>query len=384
MRRIPITILLSLTLAAQVVVGRIATAQNVPQGPAGSPTQDRVIGDVKNIDLPNNKLVVRADAGNMVTILFNEKTVCLATMPGESNLDRAQKKSVTEIQMGDRVYARGSLSDDKKSINARQLVMIPKAEIARKQEREREEWVRRGISGVVVSVNPQSKEFTVQTRGPEGDKPITITAGESSHFRRYAPGSVKFADAKASSLGELKVGDQVRALGERSHDSKRLVAEEIVSGAFRTVGGTVAEVNPQKREVKIILLNTKQELIVGIARDTMIRRITGQLATAIAQGGAPNSPEHGDAKKPAPPIDLQSLLEKVPPMPPQEIRPGDVVIVSATQGNDPSRVTAIAYLTGLDVLLTVLQGKKAPRDAGPRNMDTGLPVGVLEFGIGLP
>jgi hypothetical protein len=79
------------------------------------------------------------------------------------------------------------------------------------------------------------------------------------------------------------------------------------------------------------------------------------------------------------------MLEKTPPMPPQEIRPGDVIIVASTQGADPSRVTAISYLSGLDVLLNVFQGKKPPSDsAGLRNVDTGLPLGVLEFGIGLP
>ena len=38
-------------------------------------------------------------------------------------------------------------------------------------------------------------------------------------MRRYAPDSIKFGDAKPSSFGELKVGDQLRALGDRTRRS---------------------------------------------------------------------------------------------------------------------------------------------------------------------
>jgi transcription antitermination factor NusG len=266
---------------------------------------------------------------------------------------------------------------------ANQVVIMAKADIAQKQEREREEWKLRGVAGQVSALNPAKKEITIMVASAEGPRPIIVTERQGARIRRYSAGSVKFSDAKPSTFDELKVGDQVRALGDKSSDGKRLAAEEIVTGAFRTVGGTVLEVIPQRREVKIAQLSNKQELTILITRETMIRRITPQLANIIANGG--EAEKSSDPKRAKGPVELQGLLEKTPPMPPQEIRPGDVVIVSSTQGADPNRVTAIAYLTGLDVLLSVLQGKKPPADsAGLRNVDTGLPMGVLEFGIGLP
>ena len=43
-----------------------------------------------------------------------------------------------------------------------------------------------------------------------------IIPGQRRVIRRYAPDSVKFADAKESTLAEIKVGDQVRARGDKS------------------------------------------------------------------------------------------------------------------------------------------------------------------------
>ena len=72
-----------------------------------------------------------------------------------------------------------------------------------------------------------------------GDK-ITLTTGAGqtvnvvttpqTTFRRYAPDSVKFSDAKPSSMSELKAGDQARVLGDKTGDA--VTAEVVVSGSF--------------------------------------------------------------------------------------------------------------------------------------------------------
>lgn len=352
-----------------------------PRDASASQTPDRVLGEVRAFDLASKKMSVRVDQAGIVSVVLQDSTLYYRVPPGEKSLEKAEKIPASDIHVGDRVFARGSFSQPDKAVVARQVIMMAKADIVEKQDRERAEWVKRGITGVISAVNPEKREITVQVRTAEGTRPLIIVGREGSRLRRYAPGSVKFTDAKPSDFAELKVGDQIRALGDKSHDGKRYVAEDLVAGAFRTTGGTVLEVIPQRREVKISQISNKQELTILITRDTMIRRITPQMATAILQateGGA-------DKKGAKAPVDLQAMLEKTPPMPPQEIRPGDVIIVASTQGADPSRVTAISYLSGLDVLLNVFQGKKPPSDsAGLRNVDTGLPLGVLEFGIGLP
>src|SRR5437868_6631078 len=81
------------------------------------------------------------------------------------------------------------------------VALNTKAEITAKQTAERAEWQRRGVVGVVSAVNADSKEITIQTRTPEGPKPVIIAAsGPAVKLTRYAPDSIKFADRKPAAI----------------------------------------------------------------------------------------------------------------------------------------------------------------------------------------
>jgi len=80
--------------------------------------------------------------------------------------------------------------------------------------------------------------------------------------------------------------------------------------------------------------------------------------------------------------DFQDMLERMPAVALTEIKAGDVIAVSSTMGADPSRLTAITLVTGVDAILTAMQGPGSARRTV--NLSTGLPSGVLDFGIGQP
>ena len=50
--------------------------------------------------------------------------------------------------------------------------------------------------------------------------------------------------------------------------------------------------------------------------------------------------------------DVGQMLDNLPAMPISELKPGDAIMVSTTQGTDPGRVTAITLLAGVEPLLT--------------------------------
>jgi len=60
--------------------------------------------------------------------------------------------------------------------------------------------------------------------------------------------------------------------------------------------------------------------------------------------------------------DPQQMLERLPPMPLTELKPGDAVIVAGPSGTDVSRLNAIALVAGVEPILT------APRQAGPESV----------------
>jgi hypothetical protein len=332
-----------------------------------------------------------------------------------------EKISLADVGEGDRVVVLGKVAEDQKSVPARILIVATKADLAQKQERDREEWRRRGLVGTVSALNPETKEITLQVRSFAGTQTITIAAGgEKVKFRRYAPDSVRFGDAKPSVLGEIKIGDQLRAKGERSEDGSRFAAEEIVTGTFRSIRGAVESVDAQANEIKVKDTLTGKTVTISISKDSMVRRIPAEFAARMAMRGQrgssgagaqgetagaqarqaqgegenrPRRPEGAGAEggmgyrrrmgggggSP----DLQEMLERMPAVTVAELKPGEMVIVSSTAGADPSRATAIALVTGVDALL---QGAAIRQrgTAGAQGTSLGLPSGALDIGIGLP
>src|SRR5712664_65619 len=186
-----------------VPAGSSASAQQTtpstpasPQGGDPAITPNGAIGEVKVIDAPAKQLIIKTDAGTLVTVALGDKTVYMRLAPGEKTLTNAAKIAFTEVGEGDRVWARGKVADDRKSVPATALIVMNKADIAKKQEAERAEWKRRGVLGIITALKPESKEITISSRSLMGQQSVTIPVSDKVEMRRYAPDSIKFADAK--------------------------------------------------------------------------------------------------------------------------------------------------------------------------------------------
>ena len=111
---------------------------------------------------------------------------------------------------------------------------MKKADVAEKQQHDREDWQKNGVAGVVKSVEAATGTITLST-GTLAANAITIHVAKDTIIRRYAPNSVKFDDARPGTLDQIKPGDQLRARGTKSADGKDITATEIVSGTFRSI-----------------------------------------------------------------------------------------------------------------------------------------------------
>lgn len=408
--------LATLTLAAGAIAsGQTPSSSSTPQqGTDAGVTPNGVIGEVTAIDMAAKQMIIKTDAGSVVIATLSDSTIYMRVPPGEKTLDKATRIAAQDVAVGDRVFARGMMADDRKSVPARIVIVMTKTDIAQKHERDRAEWQRRGIVGVISALNAETKEVTVTTRvRGAGPQPIIINASASSvTFRRYAPDSVKFSDARQSSFAELKVGDQLRALGEKNADNTRFTPEEIVSGSFRTIGGPVVAINAAAGEVKINDLTTKQPVTAQVRQDSVLRRIPPEMATMMAMrmsgGGAPGAggpggatqggagggrpgggPGGGGGGQGGGPrmgggggVDFQEILERLPAITLAELKAGDMIIVSGTAGAEPSRVTAIAVVSGVEPLLNAMQARQAAAPAaGPQAAPSNTGI---NFGIGLP
>ena len=172
---------------------------------------------------------------------------------------------------------------------------MSKDDVAKKQATDREEWDR-GISGVVKAVDPEKKVVTVTVRGFGGGRDVAVLSDKSA-FRRYAPDSVKFSDAKTSTFAEVKVGDQVRARGKSSEDNQQFTADEIVSGTFHHMAATVKSVDAASGTLVVTDLDAKKPVTVHTNADSTLRKMPEQMAQFLAArlqaGGGPGGGGRG-------------------------------------------------------------------------------------------
>ncbi|MGZ5481988.1 MAG: hypothetical protein ACXWID_08395 [Pyrinomonadaceae bacterium] len=390
----------TLSFIGLFVVFAFATAQAIsisPQQP-GDPSikTTSVLGKVTEINAAAGTLSVKTDAGSVVLVNTSEKTTFDRMPPGETDRTKAIKTSLTEITVGDGVYVRGFVAADRKSIPAQQIVVVSQSDIAKKQEKERMEWRRRGISGIVASTNPATKEVTITNRALMGaPQSVVIPITDKTKVLRYPPDSIpKYSDAKRSSFEEVKVGDQLRALGDKSTDGLRLTPEEVVFGTFKIAGGTVTAVDPAAHTITINDLQTKKPMTIVLKPDTVVRRFTGMMgggpggpaAGAPPGGGAPpqGQPQgQGAGQRPGgagpggPPAggggpNMADLIERLPTIAITEIKVGDMIIMSTLPGTDQNRLTAVSMVTGVEPLLQMLAQRQAPGGAQPRPQNVDL------------
>ncbi|HSQ25407.1 MAG TPA: hypothetical protein VLN44_13370, partial [Pyrinomonadaceae bacterium] len=171
----------------------IAAAAVFAQTPSPSPATQigGVIGEVKAIDAASKQMMVRADNGVIATVGISEKTQYKRMAPGAKKLADATDITLADVGQGDRIWARWIPGADQKTTPAAQLVIMSKADLAKKQEQERAEWRRRGVSGIVASVNPSTQEITVSSHTLSGvQQNVIIPVNEKVLMRRYPPDTI--------------------------------------------------------------------------------------------------------------------------------------------------------------------------------------------------
>ena len=318
---------------------------------AASPQWIRPIGVVTKIQAGN--FILHTDAGPDLLIVLADSVSFLRVPPGSTNLNSATKISLSDISLGDRVLVRGRISDDQKSVVAATVIVMTKSDLAGARQAESSDWQRRGIGGTVQAVNPENKEITIlaPTATPTGSSTHSVTIGLAANavLLRYAPDSVKFSDAKPSAFDQIKVGDQMRALGTKSEDGGRFTAEKVVSGTFRNIGVTVVSVDAQSRAISAKELPSGQPLLVRTNADSKLHRLPPTLAQSMARLNSAGTQPGKSGSDPG--ENVQQMLESAPAFDLAELKSGDSLIVVSTEGATPSEVMAIEIFVGVEPIL---------------------------------
>jgi len=361
-------------------VAQSIAAPTTAQDASSSGTAKRFIGSIKSIS--GNVIVLAPDSNSEVNVSLQGATRILRIAPGEKNLKNATPIHAADLQVGDRVLVGGAPLPDG-SLSAYSVVVMKRADVESLHKNQEQDWQKRGLGGVVESVDSASGTVTISQTGFAGKKTIQVHTSKDTVIRRYAPDSVKFEDAKASSLAQIHAGDQLRARGDRNAEGTEISAEEIVSGAFRNLAGTVNSLDAGTSTLTVHDLVTKKNVEVHITSDSQLRQIPAEAAQRIAMrlkgatsagpgagmransapgagANAEGQPSAGD-KAQAPSAmrtgarssgpDFQQMLSRLPTLSLPELHKGDAILVLATEGSPGKAPTAITLLSGVDPIL---------------------------------
>ena len=348
----------------------------------------KAVGTIKTIT--GNTIVVTTDAGAETTVQVPDGAKLVRIEPGAKDLKSAVPLQLSELQTGDRILVRGMLAADGKTLAAASVIAMKHEDIAAKQTHEREEWQRHGVGGLVSAVDPATGTIKISTNASGVAKDVSVQVSKQTILRRYASNSVKFDDAKPAPIDQIKAGDQLRARGTRSADGTELTADEIVSGSFRNIAGTISAVDVSAGTLTVMDLVAKKNITVKVGSDTQIRKLPAMMAQRIAirlkgapageaaggngaagaapkpteaaadnhaggQAGArPGGSEGGAAGRPgggAGGGDLQQLLGRIPASTLADLQKGDAVMIVTTEGTGENDATAITLLAGVEPIL---------------------------------
>jgi hypothetical protein len=368
-----IALALGLVCLGLVPLGHATSDQTQDtHAPSSTGGTARPVGAVKSV--AGNVITLTTDGGSTVNILVQDSTRMVRLAPGQKDLKDATPLQLQDVHVGDRILARGKASDDGKTVQASSIILMKESDVAAKQERDREDWQKRGVGGLVSKVDAGNGTITLSAPALSQSKPVTIHISNNTIIRRYSPDSIKFDDAKPGTLDQINAGDQLRARGERSADGAELAADEVVSGTFRNVAGLVASTDAGNNTITVTDLLTKKPVTMRITADSQLRRLPPAFAQRIAQrlgansdaapGSSPsggNGPAkadgraasgYGEGSRPSGLPDFQQMLNRLPAATLADLQKGDAVMVVTTPGTASTKPTAITLLSGVEPIFS--------------------------------
>jgi hypothetical protein len=376
--------------AAMLLTAAVPSPRYFAFAQAPAPAAGRQIGTVKAVS--GNTLTLALDGGAQVSVMIAEGARIVQLAPGSTDLKSAQPITLGDIAAGDRVLVVGKPADDG-SLTAARVILMKSMDIAQKNESEKADWQKRGSGGIVSSVSGST--ITISS----GSRKIQVDTTPATKFRRYGADSIKFEDAKPGTLDQIQAGDQLRVRGDKSTDGLTIQAQDVVSGAFKNLAGTIATIDPAAGTRTLKDLATKKLITVAVTANSDLRKLSPEMAARFAarakggtasaepgQAGSPAAAGGGQAPPAGGPVrgggmgagarsaggDLSQMLSRLPTNSLSDLKVGDAVMIVASEPSAGSeKVTAVTMLAGVEPILAATPKGGAAMTLSPWNMGGG-------------
>jgi hypothetical protein len=342
LHRFTLAVLLAVAPAAMV-------AQAAPAATAASGAVKQ-LGSIQKIT--GSDLLLATDQGAELVVHVQPGARLLRLAPGQTDLKSAAAIQFSELQVGDRVLVRGKQDADGVAVDATAILVMKQQDIAQLKQQELLDWQRRSVGGVVKQVDAQSGSITLSVN----NKTVVVSTTPKTTFKRYAADSVKWEDATAAKLDEIRPGDQLRAKGNKNEDGTQVAAEAVVAGTFRNIAGLITAVDATQGTLTVQDLAAKKPVAVKITADSQMKKLPPQIAQGLAmrlKGMNPPAAAAPPAEAARPRGgDLNQLLARLPAVSVGDLQKGEAVMIVSTQGSAAHPPVAITLLGGVEAILT--------------------------------
>jgi hypothetical protein len=352
---------------------------------AQATTIAKSIGKIKTIN--GSTITLSPTSGSDIAVTVQPNARILRLTPGEKDLKNATPLPLQDLQVGDTIRVRGAGSEDGKTISALEVIVITSSAVAAVSDQVRQDWQKRGVGGIVDSVDAATATIHISVPRTGAKREVVVQTSKNTLIRRYAADSARPENAKTATIAQIRVGDQLRARGNRNADGSKLDAEEIYVGFFPQFSGIVKSVDANAGTLSVQDLSSKKTVEVRVTPESRLHKVPPEMAHAFATrlksmvpqalGGAPTSTDAKESPTPAgsaagtaPPNgptaqgsraggmngggrDLQQIIARLPSGSLQDLnlQKGDAVVILATEGASSTPKTVITLLSGVEPIL---------------------------------
>ena len=232
--------------------------------------------------ISGNTLTVKIDANGERQVEVPSTAAIKRIAPGQKDLSTAATIPFSDLAIGDRVLVTPDPKATGPTAQALRIIAMKQSDLALKQQKDREDWQRLGVGGLVKSVDSAGGVIVLTSGSGATAKTITVHATKASILKRYAPASVQFDEAKPAPIDAIHAGDQFRARGTKNADGTEITAEEAVSGTFRNISGTIASMDSAASTLTVKDLTTKKQMTIHITAEAQMRRLPEMMARMLA------------------------------------------------------------------------------------------------------
>jgi hypothetical protein len=345
-------ILCCISIASAMLIGSLAAVSSVS---AQAPS--RFVGTITAIS--GDTLTVKTDDDGERQVKIPTAAALKRIAPGQKDLSTAATIQFSDLAVGDRALIKLDPDAPAGTSEALQIVAIKQADVALKQQKDREDWQHRGVGGLVKSIDAATGVILLNSGAGVTARTITVRIGKTTMLKRYAPASERFDAALPAPIDAIHTGDQLRARGTKNADGTEIAAEEVISGSFRNIAGTLLSLDAASSTLAVKDLATKKTVTIHITADAQMRRLPERMAAMLAMrlkgaaSGAPGIPVPGGqwpGQNGGPGGgDPQQMLSRAPAIQLGDLQKGEPVMLVSTEGE--SDVTAITLLAGVEPLL---------------------------------